>query len=187
MHRPAAASDPAPTGPVRRLRLLRPRPAPDAVPRPRLLERLRRGLDGALVLLSAPAGAGKTTLLSQWLAAAAEAPGPRSPAAAWLSLDERVGDAPGFAAHLVAALRTAAPGVLGLLRLARRAPPAVLGETLADDLLDLPRDVVLVLDDYQALRGRGVHRLLGALLEHPPPRLHLVPVSYTHLTLPTKA
>jgi LuxR family maltose regulon positive regulatory protein len=178
MQSATAELDLEPSAPVRRLRLLRPRPAPDAVARPRLVARLRRGLECALVLLSAPAGAGKTTLLCQWLATTLAAPGPRAPAASWLSLDERVGDAPAFAAHLVAALRTAVPGAgrqtLGLLRLARRAPPAALGETLAEDLLGLPRDVVLVLDDYHALRGRDAHRLLGVLLEHPPPRLHLV-------------
>jgi LuxR family maltose regulon positive regulatory protein len=178
MHSTTAESEPAPPDFVRRLRLLRPRPAADAVPRPRLLARLRQGLECALVLLSAPAGAGKTTLLCQWLATTLAAPGPQSPAAAWLSLDERVGDAQVFAAHLVAGLRTAVPDAgrqtLGLLQMPRRAPPAVLGEALAEDLLDLPRDVVLVLDDYHTLPGRGAHRLLGVLLEHPPPRLHLV-------------
>jgi LuxR family maltose regulon positive regulatory protein len=53
---------------------------PNMVARPRLMERLDRGLSARLILLSAPAGFGKTTLLSTWLAGF-----PSS--AAWVSLD----------------------------------------------------------------------------------------------------
>ena len=38
------------------------------VARPRLLERLNRGVESRLTLVSAPAGFGKTTLLAEWLA-----------------------------------------------------------------------------------------------------------------------
>ena len=40
------------------------------VARPRLSERLSRGAESKLTLISAPAGFGKTTLLAEWLAAA---------------------------------------------------------------------------------------------------------------------
>jgi LuxR family maltose regulon positive regulatory protein len=40
------------------------------VARPRLSERLGRGVESKLTLISAPAGFGKTTLLAEWLAAA---------------------------------------------------------------------------------------------------------------------
>ena len=53
------------------------------VARPRLRERLDRGAESKLTLISAPAGFGKTTLLAEWLAATAA--GQRS--TAWLSLD----------------------------------------------------------------------------------------------------
>ena len=54
------------------------------VGRPRLSERLRRGAESKLTLVSAPAGFGKTTLLADWLAAVP----PGEPSAAWLSLDQ---------------------------------------------------------------------------------------------------
>ena len=38
------------------------------VDRPHLTERLNRGLEAKLTLVSAPAGFGKTTLLAEWLA-----------------------------------------------------------------------------------------------------------------------
>jgi hypothetical protein len=51
--------------------------------RPRLMERLARGLDSKLILVSAPAGYGKTMLLAAW---AAQCGMP----VAWVSLDESV-------------------------------------------------------------------------------------------------
>ena len=52
------------------------------VPRPRLHTLLRTGLEGRVILLSAPAGFGKTSLLSEWVQAL-DLP------VAWLSLDEQ--------------------------------------------------------------------------------------------------
>src|SRR4051794_41926334 len=57
-----------------------------AVPRPRLADRLARGLTAELTLVSAPAGFGKTTVLAQWLAQTGQSPG--GPAGAWVSLGE---------------------------------------------------------------------------------------------------
>src|SRR5689334_11979629 len=48
------------------------------VPRPRLFDRLQRGLQGKLTLISAPAGFGKTTLASVWVTGCGRP-------AAWLS------------------------------------------------------------------------------------------------------
>src|SRR5438270_4175348 len=45
-----------------------PRPPPQAVRRPRLVERLNEGLHRKLTLVSGAAGLGKTTLLSAWVA-----------------------------------------------------------------------------------------------------------------------
>jgi LuxR family transcriptional regulator, maltose regulon positive regulatory protein len=43
-----------------------PRPRSGFLPRPRLLERLAEGMEGALILVCTPAGFGKTTLLADW-------------------------------------------------------------------------------------------------------------------------
>ncbi|HEX2516803.1 MAG TPA: AAA family ATPase, partial [Chloroflexota bacterium] len=176
----SAAGDPA----VRRTKLLRPRLPGDAVDRPRLLAALERGRDVPLLVLSGPAGFGKTTLLSQWLAAP---PTPRP--AAWLTLDER-DDAPGFVAHLVAALRQLTPDVgratLGLLRLPGPVCPADLGASLAEELLaPAPAaGAVLVLDDLQEVADPGVYEVLDALLRHPPPGLRLVAATRVDPPLP---
>ncbi len=57
--------------PLLETKLYVPRPRRGLVARPRLSERLSRGAESKLTLISAPAGFGKTTLLAEWLAAAA--------------------------------------------------------------------------------------------------------------------
>ena len=104
-------------GPLLETKLHVPRRRRGLVARPRLSERLSRGAESALTLVSAPAGFGKTTLLAEWLAAA-PADG-RS--VAWLSLDQRDNDPAVFWTYLVAALQTAAPGS----RCGRALAPAV--------------------------------------------------------------
>ena len=56
--------------PLLETKLYVPRRRRGLVARPRLSERLDRGADAKLTLVSAPAGFGKTTLLAEWLAAA---------------------------------------------------------------------------------------------------------------------
>ena len=56
-------------GPLLETKVYLPRPRRALVPRPRLHERLDRGVEGRLTLVSAPPGFGKTTLLAEWLGA----------------------------------------------------------------------------------------------------------------------
>jgi LuxR family maltose regulon positive regulatory protein len=103
------------------------------VARPRLSERLSRGAESSLTLVSAPAGFGKTTLLTEWLATA-PADG-RS--AAWLSLDQRDNDPVVLWTYLIAALQTAAPGVSAGALLQLQSPQAPIEAVLAALLNDL--------------------------------------------------
>jgi LuxR family maltose regulon positive regulatory protein len=160
-----------------------PRRQRDLVARPRLSERLSRGVESALTLVSAPAGFGKTTLLTQWLAA-----GPAdSRSVAWLSLDQRDNDPGLFWTYLVAALKTAVQGVgasvLSLLQSPE--PPSEAGlATLLNDLDAISNDVVLVLDDYHVIEARDVQEGMAFLLEHLPPQIHLVIASRADPALP---
>jgi LuxR family transcriptional regulator, maltose regulon positive regulatory protein len=153
------------------------------VARPRLSERLSRGAESALTLVSAPAGFGKTTLLAEWLAVAAA----DGRAVAWLSLDQRDNDPALFWTYLVAALKTAAPGVgagaLSLLQSPRPPGEAAL-VTLLNDLGAISNDVVLVLDDYHVIDAREVQDGMAFLLEYLPPQIHLVIGSRADPALP---
>jgi LuxR family transcriptional regulator, maltose regulon positive regulatory protein len=144
-----------------------------SVPRPRLVERLNDGLAAGtrLTLVSAPAGFGKTTLVSEWVAGCGRP-------AAWLSLDAGDSDPGRFLTYLVAALQTAVPGIgEGILAILESPQPAPAESTLTallNDIAGIPSDVVLVLDDYHVLDARPVDDALAFLVEHLPPRLHLV-------------
>jgi ATP/maltotriose-dependent transcriptional regulator MalT len=99
--------------PILATKLYIPRPRPNAVSRPHLIERLNEGLHRKLTLISAAAGFGKTTLVSAWVSLI-ERP------VAWLSLDEGDNDPTRFLTYLVAALQTIAAtigeGVLSALQ-----------------------------------------------------------------------
>src|SRR5260370_15161455 len=55
---------------------------------------------------------------------------------------------------------------------------------LINALAELPVDVVLVLDDYHVITAEAIHRFVAFLLEHCPPRFHLVISSRTDPPLP---
>src|SRR5882672_10464625 len=88
--------------PLLQTKLFVPRARPGLVPRPRLIERLNRGAEGKLTLVSAPAGFGKTTLLAEWLATAQAGKGP----AAWVALDQNDNDPALFWSYFIAAVQT---------------------------------------------------------------------------------
>src|SRR4051794_37175240 len=160
-------------GPLLETKLHVPRLRRALVARPRLRERLTRGAESALTLVSAPAGFGKTTLLTEWLA---DAPADGR-SAAWLSLDQRDNDPAGFWTYLIAALQTVAPGVGtgALVQLqSPQAPIEAVLATLLNDLGVVSDSVMLVLDDYHVIDTREIHDGMAFMLEHLPPQLHLV-------------
>jgi LuxR family maltose regulon positive regulatory protein len=129
------------------------------------------------MLVSAPAGFGKTTLLAEWLAAGPAAPTDQR-LAAWLSLDRGDNGLVTFWTYVIAALRTAAPGVgedaLALLQAPGPPPIETVLTTLLNDLSAVAGDIVLVLDDYHVIDARDVQDGMAFLLDHLPPGLHVV-------------
>ncbi len=154
------------------------------VARPRLLERLRQGLEGKLTLVCAPAGSGKTTLLIEWLQSAHGADLP----VAWVSLDEGDNDPMRFWRYACTALEGIHPGVgehiLPLLQVPY--PPSI--ESMLTRLINLltasATPSALVLDDYHLITTAQIHQALTFLLEHMPPSMHLVIITRYEPPLP---
>ncbi len=157
--------------PILATKLYIPPPRPKVVLRPRLIERLNEGPHRRLTLVSAPAGFGKTTLLSEWIAGCGRP-------AAWLSLDRGDNNPTRFLAYLVASLRAVAAdigeGVLGALQSPQPPPTESILTDLLNEISAVPDDFVLVLDDYHVIDARPVDDALAFLLDHLPPRMHLV-------------
>jgi LuxR family maltose regulon positive regulatory protein len=171
------------SAPILATKLYIPPSRTNLVLRPRLIERLNKGLSARrkLNLISAPAGFGKTTLASEWVAVC-ERP------VTWLSLDEGDNDPSCFLAYLVAALQTITAnigaGALRMLQSPQSPPIESILTVLLNEINALPDNFVLVLDDYHVLDSRPVDHALTILLEHLPPQMHLVIATREDLHLP---
>jgi LuxR family maltose regulon positive regulatory protein len=155
-------------------KLRAPRPRPNLVARPRLSEALAAGGGCRLTLVSAPAGFGKTTLLGEW----SEDLVADGSSVAWLSLDGSDNHPARFFSYLLGALREVEDGIgesiLAALDAPQSPPVDVVMGALVNDLADLPKEVVIVLDDYHVVDSRPVHEAVSFLLEHMPENVHLV-------------
>lgn len=181
---------------------------PNLVARPRLIEKLDRGLEEchSLTLVSAPAGYGKTTLLHEWLSTKDQ----RSPSEdesrrqndetqssaeslhpfkiAWLTVDEADNDPTRFWSYVVLSLQAISDElgetVLAQLRSPQPPPVNLILPSLLNEIDALRGRGILVLDDYHAIHDPRIHESMGFVLEHLPSTLHLVLSTRTDPPLP---
>jgi LuxR family maltose regulon positive regulatory protein len=155
----------------RRARFLPPRLSPDAVDRLVVRQRLEAAAQTPLTLLVAPPGFGKTTALAAWLSAAPEG-------VVYFGATPRDADLRRFVTLFVSAIQTVSPAAgdatLSELDRGEVADAVALAESLADELADAPRDIIVAIDDLHAITGPDVHAFLGELLRVGLPSLHLV-------------
>jgi LuxR family maltose regulon positive regulatory protein len=139
--------------------------------RPAVADLLDRACAHRVTLVAAPTGYGKTTALASWLRSRPESIG-------WLSLEPSDDREARFATYLVTAVRRAVPDV-GAAALAALQDPKVDIETdvigsLVNELARQDSEVLLVLDDLQAIGSRGCHELLAAFVAEMPQQLRLI-------------
>ncbi len=175
------------------LKFTPPDPPVGFVPRPRLSQTIAMGLQGQMVLLSAPAGYGKTSLLayvaSEWGRFVGD---PTAVHLAWYQLDPADDDAAVFVSGLVEAIRRVVPGFGETVRAALRATADGRGEIgrlialFLDELHRVePEQVVLILDGLHHLTDRAIVEALEQLLLGAGSPLRLIVASQTdpHLYL----
>jgi len=146
---------------------------PGFVVRLQLSEKLELALTHRLTLVSAPAGAGKTTLVSAWVQSARK----KGLAFGWLSLDNADNDPVRFLEYLGACLEEGGT-IIDISEFPTgQAEQGQLENALTEfirGLMDLKREVILILDDYHLIQNKLVHTALQYLVDHAPARLHLI-------------
>jgi len=166
---------------ILRTKLHRPPVPEDHVQRSRLLERLEKGRQRPLTLVSASAGYGKSSLVSCWLETC-------DCSGAWVSLDENENDLRLFLAYFLAAVNKLFPEACkktrSLLNADHLVPLPGLVITLVNELDRIEQPFILVLDDYYFIKETSVHDVLIEILNHPPELMHLVVISRYDPPLP---
>jgi len=169
----------SPQGFFLRTKLLPPRPAPELLSRPRLINRLLNNLNYPLTLVTANAGSGKTTLVADFLRT-------HKRQFVWYQLDHTDADPSVFLGYLGFGIRQQVPGfgeaMFSYLQeatgeLAQHPERAV--DVFLNEVLDrVEQQLILVLDDYHHLgMETGVHAVLDRLLAYLPDVLHVIIIS----------
>ncbi|MEM7800676.1 MAG: LuxR C-terminal-related transcriptional regulator, partial [Chloroflexota bacterium] len=143
-----------------------------ALTRASLIQKLDDGRDGRFVLLSAPAGYGKTTLVTQWLDTDAHP-------AIWVSIDQNDNRPDLFFNLLMEAIHARFEAFEPIPFPPQRDPTLLQGALrgLINDLSEIDTEFVIVLDDYQFISDKDIHKSLDYLIEGCPPNLLIVMTS----------
>jgi LuxR family maltose regulon positive regulatory protein len=162
---------------------LHPPPARDhIVGRDRLVEGLRARPGTRLTLVAAPAGAGKTTVLAAWRAAETKPIG-------WVSLGDGDNDPVVLWAYVLAALRSACPGIevssspeiVGASRLVESFLPDLINQLAAYG------DAGLVLDDFHRVTSGPARESVAWFIDHAPSTFQLVLATRSEPAVPLTA
>ncbi|MBA2677728.1 MAG: hypothetical protein H0U76_04935 [Ktedonobacteraceae bacterium] len=174
---------------------LQPPPLPAALlRRERLLSLLDSALQSPLTLLVASAGSGKTTLIRQWMIERATEATNRFPPVAWVSLETADNDSARFWNYLLTACQFGRPNQEVQARLLSKIRPFAVSSTdsasfateeyetfleealsvFLHELAHLPGEVILVLENYQAITSPQIHESVAFFLDHLPAAVHLI-------------
>ena len=157
--------------PLLRTKISIPKLPPKHVNRPRLTDQIKRGVKGPLTLITAPAGFGKTDLLIEW---AEETDLP----AAWLTIDQEDNDLNRFFRYLIGALQTLMSGLgeeaLDFIQSVTGGGLEVGLTLLINEISALPKEMVLVLDEFHVLEEQTILERLSYFLKNIPSNLHVV-------------
>ncbi|GAB3362116.1 MULTISPECIES: LuxR C-terminal-related transcriptional regulator [Giesbergeria] len=171
-------SGPVPlSSPVWHLTLIQTKMTPPSPPRRQvarlaLCQRLEQALERRVTVVTAPAGFGKTTLLRQWC----EELRARQHVVGWLSVDTEDNDLQQFGAYLLGCLRLGGVGgqAEALLRDDPMTPVNAIVSVLLNEIAADPRQVFLVLDDFDRLTSQTIRALVLRLLRYAPANFHLL-------------
>jgi LuxR family maltose regulon positive regulatory protein len=158
----------APT--ILKTKLLRPNTLPSYLVRDRIINLLEKNVANPFSLISAGADYGKSVVVSQWL-------GQSNRLYAWISLDEEHNDFQIFLSYLVSSIEQAIPGSLketAKFVFEDELPPYKdLLNIIFNDLCEIEKELVLVLDNYHKIYEVKIHQLIDEWLLFPPPSINM--------------
>lgn len=141
--------------------------------RPRLHLALDDAVERGSVLIAAPAGSGKTQLVAAW---ARHQRHPRE--VAWVTLDDEDRDPARFLTYVLAAIAGTSAGRRAMDGLWLPAPGSELPPTalaaISRAMAALSAEVILVLDDMDAIAASATGHLLERVFRYPPDRVRPV-------------
>ncbi len=150
-------------------------------PRPRLIERLDAGLEMKLTVIKGPAGFGKTSLVAEWA-------GQKPEAAVWITIDEDDNDPIHFLTSLVHGVRRIdgqiGKAVLDVLESISFPPVDDIVTLFANELGNINRDLVIVLDDCHLIQSEGAQQVFSRFIQFMPLQAHMVMISRKEPALP---
>ena len=136
-----------------------------------LFEKLNKGLDKKLIHISAPAGFGKTTIVSDWI-------NQNKIPTAWYSIDKRDNDPVEFISYIIAGIQTIekdfGQSSVKLLKAPHRPNIESIVGLLINDILNIKKDFVLVLDDFHFINSKEIFDIVTFLLKHVSKQMHIV-------------
>lgn len=151
-----------------RTKLLPPRPVPDVIERPRLLNKLRGSSETPVTLIAADAGCGKTTLISEFVRE-------QTQPVVWYQMDHTDADPAVFLGYLSLGLTNIVPDFGAVLnryleeaggdvaQFPERAADLFISEVI--DSVDQP--FIVVLDDYHHIGiATAVHKVVDRMLQY---------------------
>ena len=145
-----------------------PKPRKALVRREHLFDMLNEGIQGKLILVSAPAGYGKTTLITSWL-------GTRKLPVAWVSVDAGDNEYFRFFSYLLESLRqqNIKVGKTLLQELQSPMPPSqdIFVELFLKDISSISQECILVIDDFNLINNSAIHADLNKIIEGSPKRI----------------
>lgn len=156
---------------------------PNLIRRPKLIQKLDEAINlgRKITVVSASAGYGKSTLIAEWLSG-------RGCPYAWLSLDENDNDPVRFLNYIIATVQVVFPDAMvdaeDLLGSPNLPPPASLAAILANDILPIVGEFVLVLDDYHVISNSFIHETIQYFIDYQPQNLHIVLITRHDPPLP---
>jgi LuxR family maltose regulon positive regulatory protein len=166
---------------VLKTKLNKPNPTSKLILRKEIIEKLEKGKDKKLTLVSAPAGYGKSTIISQWIDQC-------NLSYSWYSLDKSDNDIETFLQYVIAGIQSKYKNLgvkaMKLLESGSKSSFESVATYIINDISEIEELFYIVFDDYHLIENKKVNNLLSFFLENLPPNIQMVLITRSDPSIP---